>query len=157
MHQLSKIPLFAALASAQYLVESSSFGQDGKISPNKYAIPGWHVSGDGQVPQLLSDKVVLTPSYPGNTRGALWSETAVTQSNWIAEFEFRASGPDRGSGNLQIWYIKDGRDSVGTSSLYTVGSFDGMVLTVDQYGGRVWPRKFRNGGYVLIVLLGRDY
>ena len=137
MHTVFGISFSAALASAQYLVETSSFGQDGKISPNRYAIPGWHVSGDGQVPQLLSDKVVLTPPHPGNVRGAVWSESKIVQSEWIAEVDFRASGPDRGSGNLQIWYVKGGRENVGRSSLYTVGSFDGLVLTVDQYGGRV--------------------
>ena len=137
MHYISTVPFLAALASAQYLVESSSFGQDGRISPNGYGIPGWHVSGEGQVPQLLSDKVVLTPPDPGNTRGAVWSESKVIQSDWMADFEFRASGPDRGGGNLQLWYAKDGRGSIGTSSLYTVGNFDGMVLVIDQYGGKV--------------------
>ncbi len=29
--------------------------------------------------------------------------------------------------------------SVGTSSIYTVGNFDGLVLVIDAYGGRVWP------------------
>ncbi|KAL9104985.1 MAG: hypothetical protein Q9163_000157 [Psora crenata] len=146
---LSSLYLFAALASAQYLVESSSFGQDGRVSPNRFAIPGWHVSGEGQVPNLLSDKLVLTPPHPGNVRGAAWSESQVTQANWIAELEFRASGPDRGSGNLQIWYTKDGRGSIGTSSLYTVGSFDGMVLTIDQYGGRGGTiRGFMNDGSI---------
>ena len=137
MHYIAAFPFLATLASAQYLVDSSSFGQDGKISPNGYGIPGWHVSGEGQVPQLLSDKVVLTPPYPGNTRGAVWSESSVTQSDWMADLEFRASGPDRGGGNLQLWYTKDGRSSIGTSSLYTVGNFDGMVLVIDQYGGKV--------------------
>ena len=137
MRFLVNIPFFATLASAQYLVESSSFGQSGKISPNKYAVPGWHVSGEGQVPQLLSDKIILTPPHPGNARGAVWSESKVAQPDWVAEVDFRASGPDRGSGNLQIWYTKDGREGIGASSLYTVGSFDGMVLSIDQYGGRV--------------------
>ncbi|KAL9639651.1 MAG: hypothetical protein Q9164_000807 [Protoblastenia rupestris] len=147
MRFLVNIPFFATLASAQYLVESSSFGQSGKISPNKYAIPGWHVSGEGQVPQLLSDKIILTPPHPGNARGAVWSESKVAQSDWVAELDFRASGPDRGSGNLQIWYTKDGREGIGASSLYTVGSFDGMVLSIDQYGGRGGTiRGFMNDG-----------
>ena len=56
----------------------------------------------------------------------------------MVDFAFRASGPDRGGGNLQLWYTKDGRAGVGTSSLYTIGNFDGMVLVIDQYGGKVW-------------------
>ncbi|KAL9129019.1 MAG: hypothetical protein Q9217_002421 [Psora testacea] len=134
MNLLCSVPLYAAIVSAQYLVESSSFGQGGKISPNRYAIPNWHVSGDGQIPQLLTDKLILTPPYPGNAR---------------AELEFRASGPDRGSGNLQIWYTKDGRESVGTSSLYSVGKFDGIVLIIDQYGGKGGTiRGFMNDGSI---------
>lgn len=27
--------------------------------------------------------------------------------------------------------------NVGTSSVYTVGNFDGMVLVIDPYGGKV--------------------
>lgn len=27
--------------------------------------------------------------------------------------------------------------SIGTSSIYTVGHFDGMVLVIDSYGGKV--------------------
>lgn len=58
-------------------------------------------------------------------------------SEWTAELQFRASGEERASGNLQLWYVKDGERSVGASSIYTVGQFDGFVLTVDTHGGRV--------------------
>ena len=61
----------------------------------------------------------------------------VSQSEWVAELEFRATGPERGGGNLQLWYAKDGRMNIGTSSIYTVGNFDGMVLVIDSYGGKV--------------------
>lgn len=105
------------------------------------------MSGIGQVPQLSSNKVILTPPDPGNVRGALWSESTVAQSEWTAELDFRASGPDRGGGNLQIWYTKNGKESVGTSSLYTVGNFEGMVLVLDQYGGKGGSiRGFLNDG-----------
>ena len=60
-----------------------------------------------------------------------------SQEEWTADFEFRASGPERGGGNLQIWYTKDGQAQIGTSSIYTVGKFEGMVLVIDTYGGRV--------------------
>ena len=129
--------LIAVGANAQTLIEGSSFGYGDKLSPNTYELPGWHIFGEGHVPELLSDKVVLTPPYPGNLRGALWSRTVISQSDWTAELEFRASGPDRGSGNLQVWYAKDGEKGVGAASLYTVGKFDGMVLVIDQYGGKV--------------------
>lgn len=51
--------------------------------------------------------------------------------------DFRATGPERAGGNLQLWYVKDGQNVVGTSSIYTVGKFDGLVLVVDQYAGSV--------------------
>lgn len=53
------------------------------------------------------------------------------------DFQFRASGPERGGGNLQIWYTKDGRSNIDLASIYTVGKFDGLSLVVDTYGGRV--------------------
>lgn len=51
--------------------------------------------------------------------------------------EFRATGPERGGGNLHVWYTKDGQSDIGTSSVYTVKKFDGLVLVIDMYGGRV--------------------
>ncbi|CAF9904314.1 MAG: hypothetical protein ALECFALPRED_006272 [Alectoria fallacina] len=69
------------------------------------------------------------------------------QSEWIAELEFRATGPERGGGNLQVWYAKDGRMNIGTSSIYTVGNYDGMVLVIDSYGGKGGGiRGFMNDG-----------
>ena len=61
------------------------------------------------------------------------------KSEWTSEFEFRATGPERGGGNLQLWYTKDAH---GTSSIYTVGKFDGLVLEVDAYGGKVCQCQF---------------
>lgn len=58
-------------------------------------------------------------------------------SSWTIDIDFRATGPERGGGNLQIWYAKNGLEDVGTSSIYTVGRFDGLALTVDQYSGSV--------------------
>ena len=84
----------------------------------------------------LSDKIVLTPPYPGNRRGAIWADNSVPRAEWTANFEFRATGPERGGGNLQIWYTKEGQAHIGTSSIYTVGAFDGLALVVDLYGGK---------------------
>ncbi|KAL8705977.1 MAG: hypothetical protein Q9201_000921 [Fulgogasparrea decipioides] len=51
---LLRLPLAAALVSAEYIIESSSFGQGDRISPNRFGIPHWHISGDGQnIPQLI--------------------------------------------------------------------------------------------------------
>ncbi|KAI9832675.1 MAG: hypothetical protein M1819_004260 [Sarea resinae] len=139
--------LAAAVAQGQYMIDSLSFGHQQSLSPNRQTIPGWHITGEGEMPQLLSDRVVLTPPYPGNRRGALWAENRQLAQEWTADFEFRASGPERGGGNLQIWYEKDGESLVGTSSIYTIGQFDGLVLVVDMYGGKGGTvRGFLNDG-----------
>lgn len=138
--------LFATCAQAQYVIEAASFGHKSPISPNGRAIPGWHLTGENHVPHLLSDRVVLTPPT-GATRGALWADASITQPEWSAEVEFRASGQERGSGNLQIWYVKDGREAIGNAGVYTIGKFDGLALIIDQYGSHGGGiRGFLNDG-----------
>ncbi|KAJ9296518.1 hypothetical protein DTO271G3_5216 [Paecilomyces variotii] len=136
-----------AAAKAQSFVDSLSFGHQSRISPNNDAITGWDLGGDQFRPQILSDKIILTPPYPGHTRGSLWAQSPISEPEWIAEFQFRANGPERGGGNLQLWYTKDGQSKVGTSSIYTVGPFDGLALTVDTHSGRGGSiRGFLNDG-----------
>jgi len=60
-------------------------------------------------------------------------------ANWAVDVDFRATGPERGGGNLQIWYARGGQEEVGTASIYTVGRFDGLALVIDQYAGSVSP------------------
>lgn len=141
--------LLAAAAHAQYVLEGSSFGhKEGSIHPDSKSINGWSIQGEGHDLQLLSDRVILTAPHPGNTRGALWSMNPTQHSEWEADIHFRASGPERGTGNLQIWYTKDGRQG-GISSLYTVGAFDGLLLEIDQVGGHGGSiRGFLNDGTV---------
>lgn len=149
--RLASVPLaallFAVSSSAQYVIDASSFGHKTPISPDGRVIPGWHLSGANQIPQLLSDRIILTPPTPGQTRGALWAESSVLHPEWSAEIEFRASGQERGSGNLQVWFVKDGQSAVGQSSVYTASKFDGFALLIDQYGGRGGSvRGFLNDG-----------
>ena len=78
MSSLLRICVTLALAlggCAQQYIDDLSFGHKQGISPNSFAIPGWAMLGEGHVPQLLPDKVLLTPPYGGNKRGALWTET----------------------------------------------------------------------------------
>ncbi|KAJ9659683.1 hypothetical protein H2201_007274 [Coniosporium apollinis] len=140
----------ASTVHAQYIVEGLSFGhKPGSISPNSGTIPGWHTFGEGHTPDMLSDRVILTPPYPGNKRGALWSDNPLPHREWVIDLEFRASGPERGGGNLQVWYAKDGPSTVELSSLYTVPKFDGLVLALDQHGGRGGSiRGFLNDGSI---------
>ncbi|MCJ1465505.1 hypothetical protein MMC07_004123 [Pseudocyphellaria aurata] len=147
MKSLLGLPWVVAAVTAQYIIDSSSFGHGPSLSPNAEQIPGWHSFGEGYLPQLYSDKVALTPPYPGNRRGAVWAVAKVSQSEWTAEINFRATGPERGGGNMQIWYTRDGEAQIGTSSIYTVGKFDGLVLVVDMYGGKGGSiRGFMNDG-----------
>ncbi|KAH8595040.1 concanavalin A-like lectin/glucanase domain-containing protein [Bisporella sp. PMI_857] len=136
-----------AYAQASYLNSELSFGQSGKISPNLKAVPHWHLLGSDWPPEILSNKLVLTPPAPGQQRGAAWAEKPLLYSQWTADIDFRASGPERGGGNLQIWYTAQGREQIGTSSIYTVGKFDGLALVIDQYAGSGgFIRGFLNDG-----------
>ncbi|MCJ1260357.1 hypothetical protein MMC22_000217 [Lobaria immixta] len=151
MKLLFGLPWVVVGVTAQYVIESSSFGHGQSLSPDKANVPGWHIFGEGYLPQLYSDKVILTPPYPGNRRGAIWAASRVSQAEWTAEIGFRATGPERGGGNLQIWYTREGEAQIATSSIYTVGKFDGLVLVVDMYGGKGGSiRGFMNDG-------GTDY
>lgn len=143
---LSSIVLLAIGAAAQ-VIESQSFGYGKTISPSRDSIPGWKIGGEGHEPTLLSDKLILTPPYPGNTRGSAWAQSPASQQEWSAEFQFRASGPERAGGILQLWYAKDGQARIGTSSIYTVGQFDGLAVVMDTHGGRGGSiRGFLNDG-----------
>ncbi|MCJ1307374.1 hypothetical protein MMC25_001020 [Agyrium rufum] len=147
--RISVLLLCAISCVSSYVIDSLSFGQNKRLSPNRYAIPGWHISGEGYVPQLLSDKIILTPPYPGNRRGALWTEKTIEQSEWSVEFEFRASGQEHGAGNIQVWYTTNGQTGIGSLSLYTVGKFEGLALIIDGYGGQGGGiRGFLNDGTV---------
>ncbi|KZM23819.1 uncharacterized protein EKO05_0001062 [Ascochyta rabiei] len=143
--------LAVSAARAQYIIDNLSFGhKDGVyISPDLRAIPHFDVQGiDDYKPQVLSDRVILTPPYPGSKRGALWANNPMHHGgDWTAELDFRATGMERGGGSLQLWYVKDSQAHDSPNSLYTAPKFDGLVLVVDQYeghGGSV--RGFLNDG-----------
>ncbi|OAL43857.1 concanavalin A-like lectin/glucanase [Pyrenochaeta sp. DS3sAY3a] len=145
--------LAVSAARAQYVIDNLSFGQtEGVyISPDLRAIPHFIVQGiDDYVPQVLSDRIILTPPYPGNKRGSVWAQDPLHHAgDWTAELDFRATGMERGGGNLQIWYVKESQAHETPSSLYTAPKFDGLVLVVDQYeghGGSV--RGFLNDGSI---------
>ena len=112
-------------------------------------IPNFATQGSGRPPQVLSNKIILTPVSPGNQRGAIWSTSTLDQAEWVADVEFRANGPERGSGNLNIWLVHSGDQSVGSSSIYTVGKFEGLALVIDAHGGSAGMlRAFLNDGSV---------
>ncbi|OAX77835.1 hypothetical protein ACJ72_07863, partial [Emergomyces africanus] len=141
------VSAFSSVAQADSIVEKASFGQNGRISRDKNSIPGWLLSGTGHTPQQMSDRIILTPPHSGNKRGSLWAEQPFDGSEWSVDFEFRSNGEEGGSGNLQLWYVKDGLAKVSTSSIYTVGPFDGFALAIDMHGGRGGSvRGFLNDG-----------
>lgn len=142
----SLLSLLLAASSTAQVIDNISFGQNDRISPNGRGLPGWSVLSENNQPQLLSDRIILTPPVPAGTRGALWADNAVTAREWTADFEFRANGQDQGSGNLQLWLTKD-KKQVETNSVYTVEKFDGLAIVIDQYGGNGGSiRGFLNDG-----------
>ncbi|KAJ0160387.1 Protein EMP47 [Colletotrichum tanaceti] len=128
--------LGASLTQAQYLINELSFGYTGSISPNNDGhVPNFVVQGQPNQPEILSNKIILTPVAPGNQRGSIWSTQKVTHSTFIADIDFRANGPERAGGNLNIWLTNGGAADIGMSSAYTASRFDGLVLVIDGHGG----------------------
>lgn len=116
-----------------------------RMSPDLRTIPKFTLSGDPT--QIYSNKIILTPPAPGNKRAALWSQGTLNSPKWEASLQFRATGPERASGRIHLWLVKDGFNNVGTNSIYTVGKFDGLSIVIDQYGnsgGMI--RAFLNDG-----------
>src|SRR6187549_946835 len=101
-------------------------------SPN---IPNFSVQGIPSQPEVLSNRIILTHPHPGNQRGAVWADRPLTHSHWTVDVDFRANGPERGTGNLNIWLVRDGAHDVGSASVYSAGKFEGLVLVVDTHGG----------------------
>lgn len=65
----------------------------------------------------------------------------------MADVDFRVNGPERGGGNLNIWFARRGVQDIGTASIYTVGRFDGLALVIDRSGGGAgMVRGFLNDG-----------
>ncbi|KAK2594531.1 hypothetical protein QQS21_007750 [Conoideocrella luteorostrata] len=142
--------LFAAgLSQAQVLINELSFGHSGRLGAADGRIPHFSISGQPQQPELLSNKIILTPMAPGNQRSSIWADSPLTRTAWVADVDFRASGPDRAGGNLNIWFARRGKEEVGTNSVYTAGKFDGLVLVIDSHGGSGGMiRGFLNDGTV---------
>lgn len=142
--------LWAALSTAvgaQYLDSDLSFGYGHRIAQEGHdTIEHWMMQGIPNLPEILSNKIIMTPPAPGNVRAALWSDKTLSHSKWTIDVDFRASGADYGSGNMNIWLVKDGANTVSTRSVYTVGPFEGMALVVNMQDGRGRIRGFLNDG-----------
>lgn len=137
-----------AEAQAQYLVDFLSFGYTGRINDKgQSTVPSFSIQGSPNVPEVLSNKVILTQPSPGNARGAIWGDKPNNYKQWVADVDFRVNGPERGSGNLNIWLARRGVQDIGQASIYTVGRFDGLALVIDRYGGGYGMiRGFLNDG-----------
>lgn len=110
-----------------------------RISADAHGIPNFKIDGLPTPPSILSDRIILTPVSPGSHRGSIWSDKPLNHIEWTVDVDFRAAGQGRVGGNLQIWLVKDGEQDVRMSSIYTVGTFDGLALVVDTYTGPVFP------------------
>ncbi|KAI1810914.1 concanavalin A-like lectin/glucanase [Poronia punctata] len=140
----------AVAAQGQFLVSELSFGHTGRINDRGEAsVPGFSIQGVPNAPEVLSNRIILTPPAPGNTRSAAWADQPNQYSEWVADLDFRVNGPERGGGNLNIWLARQGNQDVGSSSIYSVGTFDGLALVIDQHGGTGGMiRGFLNDGTI---------
>ncbi|KAH8803122.1 concanavalin A-like lectin/glucanase domain-containing protein [Xylogone sp. PMI_703] len=145
---LAWISLWAG-ARASYIAADLSFGNRRTLSRDRQSIAGFHLVGDPHPPEILSNKIILTPPAPGNQRGAVWADKPLQHTEWTTNVDFRTTGPERGSGNFQIWYTKNGREDASTASIYTAKKFDGLALVIDQYAGSAgYIRGFLNDGSI---------
>jgi mannose-binding lectin 1 len=101
----------------------------------QHTVPQFSIQGEPSLPEVLSNKIILTQPSPGNARGAIWADNPNTHKEWVADVDFRVNGPERGGGNLNIWLARRGVQDVGTASIYKVGKFDGLALVIDRSGG----------------------
>ena len=144
---LTALLITTTLTTAQSLIPQLSIGQNHPLSSNGQQIPGYHIGFEGPAPSILSDRIILTPPSPGHVRSGLWSDVPLASDMFQLDVEFRASGPERGSGNMQIWFTKETYPASALRSVYTVERFQGLVLSLDQYGGSGGAvRGFLNDG-----------
>jgi mannose-binding lectin 1 len=115
-----------------------------RISDDHKTIPGFQISG---TPQLLSDRIILTPPTPGNQRVGIWAAQANPHDEWSVTIEFRASGGERAGGSLHLWYTsrgKNGGSGTGQDTIYTSKPWDGLALVIDSHSGTSGIRAYLN-------------
>jgi lectin, mannose-binding 1 len=131
------------LAAAQDQGNDPSVQEDLSFGQNRHnvwgedhrSITGFGLAGeDGHHPDVLSDRIIMTPPWPGNRRASLWADHPEHDGEWSVTMEFRSTGPPYASGNMQVWYVKD-KSEIKTASVYTVGKFDGLAIVIDNFGG----------------------
>ena len=104
-----------------------------RFSEDRQTIPGYTIHGS---PQILSDRLVLTPPSPGNQRVGLWTTKTNPYKEWTLDVNFRTSGGERPGGSFHVWYMAGGaHGKEGMESVYTSKPWDGLALVVDSYGG----------------------
>jgi lectin, mannose-binding 1 len=141
------LPTFAAVALAQQVLESQSFGHKDRVSENGQQVQHWRVLGDHHgMPEILSDHIIMTPPWPAYRQSALWAEQPMAYGQWTTDVEFRVSGPETGKSELTIWYTKGNQVHIGTKSLYTVERFEGLAILIDREGSAGQIRAFLNDG-----------
>ncbi|KAL7276513.1 hypothetical protein RUND412_000504 [Rhizina undulata] len=122
-----------------------SIGLEHPFSQDRRTIPNFQISG---APQILSDRVVLTPPAPGNQRVGIWSQKTNPYNEWAVDLDFRASGGERPGGSFHFWYtLRGSAGGTGTDSVYTSKPWDGLAIVVDSYGGAAGSvRGYLNDG-----------
>ncbi|KAH8155279.1 uncharacterized protein LAJ45_00289 [Morchella importuna] len=99
-----------------------SIGLIHPFSQDRHTIRGYQIFGD---PQILSDRLVLTPPSPGNQRVGLYTQKPNPYKEWSVDIDFRTSGGERPGGSFHFWYT--------------------AALVVDSYGGSGSVRGLSKG------------
>jgi mannose-binding lectin 1 len=105
------------------------------VSRDARTVTNWHTIGK---PKVLPDRVLLTDQGVPNQKNAMWADNKNDRSEWGVAFRFLATGmhDNTGSGNFNLWYVKDGSRTVQTSDVYNTPAFEGLVISVDSDNGR---------------------
>ncbi|CAZ82212.1 unnamed protein product [Tuber melanosporum] len=138
------LPTFSAVQGHEVYDRDLSIGLVHPFSEDRQTIPGYTIHGS---PQILSDRLVLTPPSPGNQRVGLWTTKTNPYHEWTLDVNFRTSGGERPGGSFHVWYTARGaHGKEGMESVYTSKPWDGLALVVDSYGGYGTIRAYLNDG-----------
>src|ERR1700710_2529461 len=130
--------------------EDLSFGAHGSVWTDDHRkVTGFNIGGDnGYEPELLSDRIIMTPPWPGNKSASLWADHPEPNEEWVVELNFRSTGTEHGGGGLTMCYVSD-KYKVGAHSVYNVDKFDGLALVIDEHGHKGGSlRAFMNDGRI---------
>ncbi|TGZ78571.1 concanavalin A-like lectin/glucanase [Ascodesmis nigricans] len=134
-------PAFAATAHPPE--NDLSIGASYPLSPDRHTIPHFTLHAPKGNPQLLSDRIILTPPAPGYQRAGVWSQSPVPFTDFSVDLSFRVHGQERPGGALTLWYTSKQADA---ETVYESRGWDGLAVVVDTVEGKGTVRAYLNDG-----------